>query len=86
MKFLTLVYAGVILIARRAYVKRKWFSTTVSKLSSNIEELVYFIENTPVLLSGNSTDDEAVEDALHDAINISWREIGSRSVVLFGDA
>jgi len=62
------------------------YCTTVSKLSSNIEDLVYFIENTPVLYNGNSTDDEAVEDALHDAINIGWREIGSRSVVLFGDA
>ncbi|MDR2905794.1 MAG: hypothetical protein LBU73_07565 [Helicobacteraceae bacterium] len=62
------------------------YCTTVSKLSSNIEQLVYFIENTPVLHSGNSTDDEAVEDALYDAININWREIGSRSVVLFGDA
>jgi hypothetical protein len=62
------------------------YCTTVSKLSSNIEQLVYFIEKTPVLHSGNSTDDEAVEDALYDAININWREIGSRSVVLFGDA
>ena len=62
------------------------YCTTVSKLSSNIEQLVYFIENTPVLHSGNSTDDEAVEDALYDAININWREIGNRSVVLFGDA
>jgi len=62
------------------------YCTTVSKLSSNIEQLVYFIENTPVLHSGNSTDDEAVEDALHDAMKINWREVGSRSVVLFGDA
>jgi len=62
------------------------YCTKVSKLNSNIEQLVYFIENTPVLHSGNSTDDEAVEDALHDAMNINWREIGSRSVVLFGDA
>jgi hypothetical protein len=62
------------------------YCTKVSKLSSNIEQLVSFIENTPVLHSGNSTDDEAVEDALYDAININWREIGSRSVVLFGDA
>jgi len=62
------------------------YCTTVSKLSSNIEQLVHFIESTPVLHSGNSTDDEAVEDALYDAININWREVGSRSVVLFGDA
>ncbi|GBU23296.1 hypothetical protein R80B4_03213 [Fibrobacteres bacterium R8-0-B4] len=62
------------------------YCTTVSKLSSNIEQLVHFIENTPVLHSGNSTDDEAVEDALYDAININWREVGSHSVVLFGDA
>jgi len=62
------------------------YCTTVSKLSTNIEQLLSFIENTPVLHTGNSTDDEAVEDALYDAININWREIGSRSVVLFGDA
>jgi hypothetical protein len=62
------------------------YCTTVSKLSASIEQLVYFIENTPVLHSGNTTDDEAVEDALNDAININWREVGSRSVVLFGDA
>jgi hypothetical protein len=62
------------------------YCTTISKLSTNIEQLVYFIESTPVLHGGNSTDDEAVEDALYDAININWREIGNRSVVLFGDA
>ena len=62
------------------------YCTTVSKLSTNIEPLVHFIESTPVLHSGNSTEDEAVEDALYNAVNINWREIGNRSVVLFGDA
>jgi hypothetical protein len=62
------------------------YLTTVSKLSRNVEELYQFIDKTPVLYSGNSTDDEAVEDAFNDILNLNWNEISSRSVVLFGDA
>jgi hypothetical protein len=62
------------------------YCTRVSKLNNSIEQLVDFIEKTPVLLTGNSTNDEAVEDALYDVLNINWREVASRSVVLFGDA
>jgi len=61
------------------------YLTTVSKLTNNVEQLVQFIEMTPVLHTGNSTDDEAAEDAFNDIVNLNWREIGSRSVVLFGD-
>jgi hypothetical protein len=62
------------------------YLTTVSPLSHNIEGLYQFIDKTPVLHSGNSTDDEAMEDAFNDIVNLNWREIGGRSVVLFGDA
>jgi hypothetical protein len=62
------------------------YLTTVSPLSRSVEELYHFIDKTPVLLNGNSTNDEAMEDAFNDVVNLNWREIGSRSVVLFGDA
>lgn len=62
------------------------YVTRVSKLSKDIEQLHHFIESTPVSLDGNSTFDEAVEDAFNDIVNLNWREVGSRSVVLFGDA
>lgn len=62
------------------------YVTRVSKLSKDIEELYHFIESTPVSHDGNSTFDEAVEDAFNDIVNLNWREVGSRSVVLFGDA
>jgi hypothetical protein len=62
------------------------YLTKVSKLTKDIEQLYHFIETTTVSLEGNSTFDEAVEDALNDVVNLNWREIGNRSVVLFGDA
>jgi hypothetical protein len=62
------------------------YLTTVSKLTSDVEKLNYFIEYTPVSVGGNSTIDEAVEDAFNDILNLNWKEIGNRSVVLFGDA
>jgi len=62
------------------------YVTRVSKLSKDIEHLYNFIESTPVSLAGNDTFDEAVEDAFNDIVNLNWREVGSRSIVLFGDA
>jgi hypothetical protein len=62
------------------------YVTSVSPLSRDVESLYKFIDQTPVWHGGNSTDDEAMEDALNDIINLKWREIGNRSVVLFGDA
>jgi hypothetical protein len=62
------------------------YLTTVSPLSHNVESLYQFIDRTPVLHSGNSTDDEAMENAFNDVVNLNWREIAGRSVVLFGDA
>lgn len=62
------------------------YLTRTHKLSQNITELQNFIKETPVLHSGNTTEDEAVEDAFHDIVGMNWREIGNRSVVLFGDA
>jgi hypothetical protein len=62
------------------------YVTRVSKLSKDIEQLNHFIESTPVSLDGNNTFDEAVEDAFNDVVNLNWREVGSRSIVLFGDA
>lgn len=62
------------------------YVTRVSKLSKDIEQLYHFIETTPVSTDGNSTFDEAVEDAFNDVVKLNWREVGSRSVVLFGDA
>jgi hypothetical protein len=62
------------------------YITTVCPLSHNIEELYHFIDKTPVLHSANSTYDEAMEDAFNDIVHLNWNEVGSRSVVLFGDA
>jgi len=62
------------------------YLTKVSKLTKDIEQLYHFIDSTPVSNEGNSTFDEAVEDALNDVASLNWREIGNRSVVLFGDA
>jgi hypothetical protein len=62
------------------------YVTKVSKLSKDIEQLYYFIESTPVAHDGNSTFDEAVESAFNDVVNMNWREVGSKSIVLFGDA
>lgn len=62
------------------------YVTRVSKLSKDIEQLYHFIESTPVSLDGNNSFDEAVEDAFNDIVSLNWREVSSRSVVLFGDA
>lgn len=62
------------------------YVTRIKELSQDVTELQNFIKETPVLHSGNSTNDEAMECAFHDVVNINWREGGSRSVVLFGDA
>ncbi len=56
----------------------------VCKLTKDIQELQNFIEVTPTGYGGDA--DEAVEDAFNDIVNLNWREIGNRSVVLFGDA
>jgi hypothetical protein len=60
--------------------------TRVSKLSKDVEQLHHFIETSPVSITGNSSFDEAVEDAFYEVLNMNWREVGSRSIVLFGDA
>lgn len=54
------------------------------KLSVDIQSLANFIDSTPI---GNGFDiDEAVEDALYEALNLNWSEDNTRSIVLFGDA
>jgi hypothetical protein len=63
------------------------YVTKVCKLMNDVENLCSFIERTPVSYEGNSTFDEAVEDALNDLLqNMNWKETNSRSVVIFGDA
>lgn len=60
------------------------YITKVKKLSSNVQELQEFIDLT---CCGNGGDaDEAVEDALHDALEMNWGQYSKRSIVLFGDA
>ena len=60
------------------------YITKVQPLTVNVDELQKFISYTP---DGNGGDaDEAVEDALHDALEMNWNEINSRSIILFGDA
>lgn len=60
------------------------YITKTHKISVDIESLCAFIDSTPI---GNGIDiDEAVEDALHEALNLNWSEINARSIVLFGDA
>ncbi len=62
------------------------YVTRVKKLTQNVTELHEFIQDTPVLHDGNTTYDEAMECAFNDVVNLNWREVGNRSVVLFGDA
>lgn len=60
------------------------YVTKSQQLTVNIENLQNFVDSTP---DGNGGDaDEAVEDALNDALNMNWNEINTRSIVLFGDA
>ncbi|MDY5951020.1 MAG: VWA domain-containing protein [Helicobacter sp.] len=60
------------------------YVTKVKSLTINIEELQNFIDTTPDGCGGDA--DEAVEDALYEALNLNWSEINTRSIVLFGDA
>lgn len=60
------------------------YITKVQQLTINIEQLQSFID-TPVDGCGRDAD-EVVEDALHDAFVMNWREINTHSIVLFGDA
>ena len=60
------------------------YITQVCQLTKNMQELQNFIEITPTGHGGD--EDEAVEDAFNDIVKLNWREIGNRSVVLFGDA
>ena len=63
---------------------RNPYITKTHKISVDIESLCAFIDSTPI---GNGIDwDEALEDALHEALNLNWNEINARSIVLFGDA
>jgi hypothetical protein len=61
------------------------YITKVQQLTSNVQELVKFINATS---TGNGGDeDEAVEDALNDLLqNMNWKQYNSHSVVIFGDA
>lgn len=60
------------------------YITKVQPLTVNVAQLQSFISGTPDGFGGDI--DEAVEDALHDALEMNWNRINSRSVVLFGDA
>lgn len=60
------------------------YVTKPQQLTVNIENLQNFIDSTPDGSGGDA--DEAVEDALNDALNMNWNEINTRSIVLFGDA
>ena len=60
------------------------YTTRACPLTKNAQEVENFISATATGCGGDA--DEAVEDAFHDIVNLNWREIGNRSVVLFGDA
>ncbi|GBU23297.1 hypothetical protein R80B4_03214 [Fibrobacteres bacterium R8-0-B4] len=61
------------------------YVTKVHQLTSNVQELVSFINATPTGYGGDA--DEAVEDALNDLLqNMNWKATHSHSVVIFGDA
>lgn len=63
------------------------YVTSICQPTSDVERIYSFIETTPVDNFGNSTFEEAVETALNDLLhNIQWKELHTRSVVLFGDA
>jgi hypothetical protein len=66
-------------------VRSNPYVTKVHQLTSNIQELVSFINITSTGHGGDA--DEAVEDALNDLLqNMNWKETNSHSVVIFGDA
>ncbi|WP_297205318.1 vWA domain-containing protein [uncultured Brachyspira sp.] len=60
------------------------YITKIHELSKDTNSLFDFIKNTPNGCGGD--EDEAVEDALYDALNINWNKEGIKSIVLFGDA
>jgi hypothetical protein len=61
------------------------YVTKINQLTSNVQELVNFINTTSTGSGGD--DDEAVEDALNDLLqNMNWKQSNSHSVVIFGDA
>ena len=60
------------------------YITKTQPLTVDVQKLQDFISSTPDGSGGDA--DEAVEDALHEALNLNWSEINARSVVLFGDA
>lgn len=54
-------------------------------IGKNAKEMQRFISDAAVVSNGY-TFDEAVEDAFNEIVNMQWREMGGKSVVLFGDA
>lgn len=60
------------------------YVTKTQQITINIDKLQKFIDTTPDGCGGDA--DEALEDALHEALNLNWNEINARSIVLFGDA
>jgi len=61
------------------------YVTKIQQLTSNIQELMNFINITSTGSGGD--EDEAVEDALNDLLhNMNWKKTNSHSVVIFGDA
>ena len=61
------------------------YITSICQPTTNIQTLKDFIYRTST--GGGGDSDEAVEDALNDLLqNIQWKELHTRSVVLFGDA
>lgn len=60
------------------------YVTRVQPLTSDQQLLQKFIDETHTGHGGD--EEEALEDAFHDVNNMNWRQISSRSVVLFGDA
>lgn len=60
------------------------YITKVQPLTVDAQQLENFINSTS---DGNGGDaDEAVEDALHDALEMNWKDSNTHSIVLFGDA
>ena len=60
------------------------YVTKTQQITINIDKLQKFIDTTTDGDGGDA--DEALEDALHEALNLNWNEINARSIVLFGDA
>lgn len=60
------------------------YITKVHELTTDVQKLQDFIVGTPDGYGGDT--DEAMEDALHDALVMNWKTINAHSIVLFGDA